>query len=78
MLTRRTAYELIANYPESTMLGFSLDETTGKYAAYCHLLDDNGEIHRLLVSTSPCFADQVAGVTFFNDLVTELQTRKDL
>jgi hypothetical protein len=78
MLTRRTAYELASNYPDSTLLDFSFDVESGKYAAYCHLLNSDGEIHRLLVSTSPCFANRVAGVAFFNDLVAELQTRKDL
>lgn len=77
MLTRITAFTLLSAYPDNVLIDTVADPETGKHAAFCHLLRD-GAIHRLLVSTTPVFADKAAALTFFSDLVSELKTSKEL
>lgn len=74
MLSRITAVTLSTHYPDNILIDAGADPETGKFAGYCYLLDGEGNIHRLLLSTTAIFDDKAAATNYFKELALELQT----
>jgi len=64
-MTRLTAIELGTNYPENIKIDTA--EENGKFAVFCYLLK-GGEIHKLMLSSSPNFKSAESANKYLHDL----------
>lgn len=68
-MTQLTAMELAGNYPDNILIT-SREAPDGKYAIFCYMMRD-GEIHKLMLSSSPVFDSAEKAESYMHEVAKE-------
>lgn len=70
-MTQLTALELAGNYPDNVLIT-SREVPDGKYAVFCYMMRD-GEIHKLMLSSSPVFNSAEKAENYMHEVAKEVK-----
>lgn len=70
-MTQLTALELAGNYPDNVLIA-SREAPDGKYAVFCYMMRD-GEIHKLMLSSSPVFDSAEKAESYMHEIAKEVK-----
>ena len=70
-MTLLTALELSNNYPDSIHIT-SREAPNGKFAVFCYMMRD-GEIHKLMLSSSPVFDSAEKAESYMHEVAKEVK-----
>lgn len=54
-MTLLTCIEIEGNYPDNILINAGCDEESKKWAAFMYMINNDGSIHKLMLSTQPTF-----------------------
>ena len=70
-MTVLTALELSNNYPDSILIS-GREAPNGKFAVFCYMMRD-GEIHKLMLSSSPVFDSAEKAESYMHEVAKEVK-----